>query len=162
MEPRHTISVWVENIPGVLSRVTGLFSGRGFNIESLCVAETMDPEVSRITLVSTGDEQITEQIIKQLHKLINVIKVVDLSEMDHVEREMALVRVKAEDKSRAEVLRIADIFRCRVVDVSAATYTLEITGNHEKIRAVLDLLKVHGILEEVRTGTLAIQRAKKE
>jgi acetolactate synthase-1/3 small subunit len=154
--------VWVDNIPGVLSRVTGLFSGRGFNIESLCVAETMDPEVSRITLVSTGDEQITEQIIKQLHKLINVIKVVDLSEMDHVEREMALVRVKAEDKSRAEVLRIADIFRCRVVDVSPNTYTLEITGNHEKIRAVLDLLKVHGILEEVRTGTLAIQRAKKE
>ncbi|MDP3182402.1 MAG: acetolactate synthase small subunit [Desulfobaccales bacterium] len=162
MEPRHTISVWVDNIPGVLSRVTGLFSGRGFNIESLCVAETMDPEVSRITLVSTGDEQITEQIIKQLHKLINVIKVVDLSELDHVEREMALVRVKAEDRSRAEVLRIADIFRCRVVDVSPNTYTLEITGNHEKIRAVLDLLKVHGILEEVRTGTLAIQRAKKE
>ena len=118
----------------MLSRVTGLFSGRGFNIESLCVAETMDPEVSRITIVSTGDEQITEQIIKQLHKLINVIKVVDLSELEHVEREMVLVRVKAEDKSRAEVLRIADIFRCRVVDVSASTYTLEITGNHEKIR----------------------------
>ena len=91
MEPRHTISVWVDNIPGVLSRVTGLFSGRGFNIESLCVAETMDPEVSRITIVSTGDEQIIEQIIKQLHKLINVIKVVDLSDLEHVEREMALV-----------------------------------------------------------------------
>ena len=132
----------VDNLPGVLSRVTGLFSGRGFNIESLCVAETMDPAVSRITIVSTGDEQITEQIIKQLHKLINVIKVVDLSEVAHVEREMALVRVKAEDKSRAEVLRIADIFRCRVVDVSPSTYTLEITGNHEKIRAVLDLLKI--------------------
>jgi acetolactate synthase-1/3 small subunit len=161
-EPRHTISVWVDNIPGVLSRVTGLFSGRGFNIESLCVAETMDPEVSRVTVVSTGDEQITEQIIKQLRKLINVIKVVDLSGLDHVEREMALVRVKAEDKSRAEVLRIADIFRCRVVDVSATTYTLEITGNHEKIRAVLDLLKNHGIQEIVRTGTLAIQRSKKE
>jgi acetolactate synthase-1/3 small subunit len=161
-EPRHTISVWVDNIPGVLSRVTGLFSGRGFNIESLCVAETMEPEVSRVTIVSTGDEQITEQIIKQLRKLINVIKVVDLSELDHVEREMALVRVKAEDRSRAEVLRIADIFRCRVVDVSATTYTLEITGNHEKIRAVLDLLKNHGIQEIVRTGTLAIQRSKKD
>ncbi len=162
MELRHTIAVWVDNTPGVLSRVTGLFSGRGFNIESLCVAETMDPQVSRITIVSTGDEQITEQIIKQLHKLINIIKVVDLSELEHVEREMALVRVKAEDKSRAEVLRIADIFRCRVVDVSGHTYTLEITGNHEKIGAVLDLLKAHGILEVVRSGTLAIQRAKKD
>ncbi|MEW6657554.1 MAG: acetolactate synthase small subunit [Thermodesulfobacteriota bacterium] len=162
MEPRHTISVWVDNIPGVLSRVTGLFSGRGFNIESLCVAETIDPAVSRITIVSTGDEQITEQIIKQLHKLINVITVVDLSEKEHVEREMVLVTVKAEDKSRAEVLRIADIFRCRVVDVSPHTYTLEITGNHEKIGAVLSLLKNHGIQDEVRTGTLAIQRPKKD
>jgi acetolactate synthase I/III small subunit len=161
-EPRHTISVWVDNTPGVLSRVTGLFSGRGFNIESLCVAETMDPGVSRITIVSTGDEQITEQIIKQLHKLINVITVVDLSEVPHVERDMVLVRVKAEDKSRAEVLRIADIFRCRVVDVSPTTYTLEITGNHEKTKAVLDLLKNHGIQEIVRTGTLAIQRSKKD
>lgn len=159
---RHTISVWVDNIPGVLSRVTGLFSGRGFNIESLCVAETMDPEVSRITLVTTGDEQIIEQIIKQLRKLINVIKVVDLTPLEHVEREMALVRVKAEDRSRAEVLRIADIFRCRVVDVSPTSYTLEVTGNHEKIQAVLSLLKSHGIQEVVRTGTLAIQRSKKE
>lgn len=162
MEPRHTISVWVENTPGVLSRVTGLFSGRAFNIESLCVAETVEPEVSRITLVTTGDEQIVEQIVKQLRKLINVIKVVDLSQVEHVEREMALVKVKAEDRSRAEVLRIADIFRCRVVDVSPTTYTLEITGNHEKIKAVLDLLKVHGIHEMVSTGTLAIQRSKKD
>jgi acetolactate synthase I/III small subunit len=162
MEPRHTLSVWVENTPGVLSRVTGLFSGRGFNIESLCVAETMEPDVSRITLVSVGDEQIIEQIIKQLRKLINVVKVVDLSELPHVEREMAMVRIKAEDKSRAEVLRIADIFRCRVVDVSPNTYTLEITGNHEKIEAVLGLLKLHGIQEVVRSGTLAIQRSKKE
>ncbi|MGO8763310.1 MAG: acetolactate synthase small subunit [Desulfobaccales bacterium] len=161
-EPRHTIAVTVDNLPGVLSRVTGLFSGRGFNIESLCVAETMDPAVSRITLVSTGDEQIIEQIIKQLHKLINVITVVDLSEVAHVERDMVLVRVKAEDKSRAEVLRIADIFRCRVVDVSPSTYTLEITGNHEKTKAVLELLKNHGIQEVVRTGTLAIQRSKKD
>ncbi len=162
MEPRHTIAVEVDNTPGVLSRVTGLFSGRGYNIESLCVAETMDPEVSRITLVSVGESQIIEQIIKQLHKLINVIKVTDLSEVPHVEREMALVRIKAEDKSRAEVLRIADIFRCRVVDVSATTYTLEITGNYEKIEAVLGLLKLHGIQEVVRSGTLAIQRSKKE
>ncbi len=159
---RHTISVWVDNQPGVLSRVTGLFSGRGFNIESLCVAETMEPDVSRITIVSSGDEQIIEQIIKQLHKLINTVKVVDLSEQEHVEREMAMVRVKAEDKSRAEVLRIADIFRCRVVDVSPTTYTLEITGTHEKLEAVLALLKNLGIEEIVRTGTLAIQRSKKE
>ena len=162
MEPRHIIAVWVDNTAGVLSRVTGLFSGRGFNIESLCVAETMDPEVSRITIVTTGDEQIIEQIIKQLRKLINTIKVQDLTEVSHVEREMALVTVKAEDRSRAEVLRIADIFRCRVVDVSASTYTLEVTGNHEKIGAVLDLLKNLGIEEIVRTGTLAIQRTKKE
>jgi acetolactate synthase-1/3 small subunit len=162
MEARHTISVWVDNIPGVLSRVTGLFSGRGFNIESLCVAETMDPEVSRITIVSSGDEQITEQIIKQLRKLINVIKVMDLSEQDHVEREMALVTVKAEGASRAEVLRLADIFRCRVVDVSPNTFSLEITGNYAKLQAVLDNLKVHGILDIVRSGTMAIQRSKKE
>ena len=159
---RHTISVWVDNQPGVLSRVTGLFSGRGFNIESLCVAETMDPEVSRITLVSSGDEQIIEQIIKQLRKLINTVKVVDLSEMDHVEREMAMARVKAEDKSRADVLRIADIFSCRVVDVSPNTYTLENTGTHDKLEPVLGLLKVHGILAVVRSGSLAIQRAKKD
>lgn len=162
MEARHTISVWVENIPGVLSRVTGLFSGRGFNIESLCVAETIDPEVSRITVVSSGDDQITEQIIKQLRKLINVIKVVDLSKVDHVEREMALVTVKAEGASRAEVLRLADIFRCRVVDVSPNTYSLEITGNHSKLQAVLENLKVHGILDIVQSGTMAIQRSKKE
>jgi len=162
MEERHTISVWVENIPGVLSRVTGLFSGRGFNIESLCVAETIDPEVSRITIVSSGDEQITEQIIKQLRKLINVIKVVDLSTVDHVEREMALVTVKAEGASRAEVLRLADIFRCRVVDVSPNTYSLEITGNHSKLQAVLENLKMHGILDIVQSGTMAIQRSKKE
>jgi acetolactate synthase-1/3 small subunit len=161
-DSRHTISVWVENLPGVLSRVTGLFSGRGFNIESLCVAETMDPEVSRITLVTSGDEQIIEQIIKQLRKLINAVKVVDLSEMDHVEREMVMVRVKAEDRSRPEVLRIADIFRCRVVDVSTNTYTLEITGTLEKTNAVLGLLKTHGILDVVRSGPLAIQRAKKD
>lgn len=162
MEPRHTISVWVDNLPGVLSRVTGLFSGRGFNIESLCVAETTDPEVSRITLVSTGDEAITEQIIKQLHKLINVIKVVDFSGLEHVEREMVLVTVRAEGDSRTEVFRLADIFRCRVVDVSPTTYTLEITGNYAKMQAVLDNLKVHGILDIVRTGALAIHRTKKD
>ena len=159
---RHVISVWVDNEPGVLSRVTGLFSGRGFNIDSLCVAPTLDPEVSRITLVTFGNELIIEQIIKQLRKLINVIKVVDLTSTEHVEREMALVKVKAEDRQRAEVLRIADIFRCRVVDVSPNSYTLEVTGNSEKLNAVLGLLKTIGIQEVVRTGSLAIQRSKKE
>lgn len=159
---RHVISVSVDNEPGVLSRVTGLFSGRGFNIESLCVAPTIDPEVSHITLVTSGNEMIIEQIIKQLRKLINVIKVVDLTPTDHVEREMALVRVKAEDRQRAEVLRIADIFRCRVVDVSPTAYTLEITGTSEKLNAVLSLLKTIGIQEVVRSGSLAIQRAKKD
>lgn len=158
---RHVISVWVDNEPGVLSRVTGLFSGRGFNIDSLCVAPTIDPEVSRITLVTFGNEMIIEQIIKQLRKLINVIKVVDLTPTDHVEREMALVKVKAEDRQRAEVLRIADIFRCRVVDVSPTTYTLEVTGNSEKLNAVIGLLKTIGIQELVRTGSLAIQRSPK-
>jgi acetolactate synthase I/III small subunit len=161
MEKRHTISVWVDNIPGVLSRVTALFSGRGFNIESLCVSETMDPEVSRITIVSTGDQQMTEQIIKQLRKLINTVKVVDLKEVDHVEREMVLVTVKAEGDSRTEVMRMADIFRCRVVDVTPSTYSLEITGNHAKIQAVLENLKAHGILDIVRSGVMALQRSKR-
>lgn len=159
---RHVISVYVDNEPGVLSRVTGLFSGRGFNIESLCVAATLDPEVSHITLVSVGNEMIIEQIIKQLRKLINIIKVVDLTTTEHVEREMALVKVKAEDRQRAEVLRIADIFRCRVVDVSPSSYTLEITGTTEKLNAVLGLLKSIGIQEVVRSGSLAIQRSRKE
>ncbi len=159
---RHVISVSVDNEPGVLSRVTGLFSGRGFNIESLCVAPTIDPDVSHITLVTSGNEMIIEQIIKQLRKLINVIKVVDLTPTEHVEREMALVKVKAEDRQRAEVLRIADIFRCRVVDVSPATYTLEITGTTEKLNAVLGLLKTIGIQEVVRSGSLAIQRTRKD
>jgi acetolactate synthase-1/3 small subunit len=161
MEKRHTISVWVDNIPGVLSRVTSLFSGRGFNIESLCVSETMDPEVSRITIVSTGDRQMTEQIIKQLRKLINTIKVVDLNETDHVEREMVLVTVKAEGDSRAEVMRLADIFRCRIVDVTPTSYSLEITGNHAKIQAVIENLKAHGIQDIVRSGVMALQRSKR-
>ncbi|HSL38919.1 MAG TPA: acetolactate synthase small subunit, partial [Desulforhopalus sp.] len=116
---KHTISVLLQNKPGVLSRVTGLFSGRGFNIESLCVAETLEPEVSCLTVVSRGDEAIIEQITKQLHKLIDVIKVTDLTGTEYVEREMVLLRVKAEAHTRAEVLRIIDIFRGKVVDVSA-------------------------------------------
>jgi acetolactate synthase-1/3 small subunit len=159
---QHVISVLVDNEPGVLSRVSGLFSGRGFNIESLNVAETLDPTISRMTLVTRGNDQIIEQIIKQLNKLVNVIKVIDLTGSEFVEREMAMIKVSAEAASRAEVLRVVDIFRGQVVDVSPKSYTLEITGNDKKIQAVIDLLAPIGILEIVRTGRVAIARVKKE
>lgn len=158
---KHTLSLLVDNEPGVLSRVAGLFSGRGFNIESLCVAETLDPKVSCITLVTSGDEKIMEQIIKQLRKLINVIKVMDLSEMESVYREMALVKVKADPSSRAEILRIVDIFRGKVVDVSPNDYTIEVTGDEKKLWAIIDLLKSFNIKEIVRTGSVAMARSKK-
>jgi acetolactate synthase-1/3 small subunit len=151
----------VENQPGVLSRVAGLFSGRGFNIESLTVAETLDPQVSRITLVTTGDETIMEQIVKQLNKLVNVIKVIDFREVQFVDREMALIKVRAEAQTRAEVLRIVDIFRGKVVDVSPHFFTIEVTGDEGKIQAILDLLAQLGIAEVVRTGRVAIARSKK-
>ena len=158
---RHTLGVLVENQPGVLSRVSGLFSGRGFNIESLTVAETIDPEISRITLVTTGNEQIMEQIIKQLRKLVNVIRVIDFREVDFVDREMALIKVKAEATTRAEALRIVDIFRGKVVDVSPTSYTIEVTGDGNKISAIIDLLRHLGIIEIVRTGKAAIARSPK-
>ncbi|SHF98164.1 acetolactate synthase, small subunit [Desulfacinum infernum DSM 9756] len=158
---RHTIGVLVENQPGVLSRVAGLFSGRGFNIESLTVAVTNEPGLSRITLVTTGDQHILEQIIKQLNKLINVIKVIDFRETEFVEREMALVKVRAEQHTRAEVLRIVDIFRAKVVDVSPNFYTIEVTGDDGKINAILELLGQIGIVEVARTGKAALARAKK-
>jgi len=158
---KHVISLLVDNEPSVLSRVAGLFSGRGFNIESLNVAETLDPTVSRMTLVTFGNDQIIEQIIKQLNKLVNAIKVVDLTGSDYVDREMALIKVSAKAASRAEVLRIVDIFRGQVVDVSPTSYTLEITGNDRKIQAVIDLLSPIGIMEIVRTGKVAIARHKK-
>ena len=159
---KHTISVLLQNRPGVLSRVTGLFSGRGFNIESLSVAQTMEDEISCLTLVTRGDDAIIEQITKQLHKLIDIIKVTDISETDYVEREMALIRVKAEATTRAEVLRIADIFRARVVDVSQKSYSIEVTGSQGKIEAVTELLKPIGIQEIVRTGSIAMTRASKK
>jgi len=159
---RHVITVLVDNEPGVLSRISGLFSGRGFNIESLNVAETLDPSISRMTLVTRGNEQIIEQIIKQLNKLVNVIKVLDLTGSDYVEREMALITVTAEAVSRAEVLRIVEIFRGRVVDVSPKSFTLEITGDEKKIQAVIELLVPFGIVEIVRTGKVAIARGKKD
>ena len=151
----------MDNEPGVLSRVAGLFSGRGFNIESLCVAETLDPLVSRITLVTRGDDAIAEQINKQLNKLINIIKVHDLTGTEYVEREMALIKVQAKADSRAEILRIIDIFRCKVVDVSPTHYTIEVTGTAEKLAAILSLLKPMGIKEIARTGAIALSREKK-
>ena len=158
---RHTIGVLVENQPGVLSRVAGLFSGRGFNIECLTVAETNEPGVSRITLVTIGDQHILEQIVKQLNKLINVIKVFDFRETEFVDREMALIKVRAEPTTRAEVLRISDIFRGKVVDVSPLFYTIEVTGNESKISAVIELLAQIGIVEVARTGKVALARSKK-
>lgn len=158
---KHTISVLLQNKPGVLSRVTGLFSGRGFNIESLSVAQTIDPEVSCMTLVTRGDDSIIEQITKQLHKLIDVIKVTDMAEHEYVEREMALIRVKAEAGTRAEVLRVIDIFRGKVVDVSPKSYAVEVTGTASKIQAVIDILRPIGIQEIVKTGTVAMTRAAK-
>ena len=158
---RHTISVLLQNKPGVLSRVTGLFSGRGFNIESLSVNRTLEADVSCLTLVTTGDDAIVEQITKQLHKLIDVIKVTDNSEADCVERDMILIRVKAEANTRAEVLRIIDIFRGKVVDVGPKTYMIEMTGNANKLKAVVDLLRPIGIQEIVRTGTIAMLRSLK-
>lgn len=155
---RHTISVLVENRFGVLSRVAGLFSGRGYNIESLSVGETIDPQISLMTIVTTGDDQIIEQITKQLNKLIDVIKVVDLTEVDHVEREMVLIKVAPKQQDKAEVLRLTEIFRGRVVDSSPNTYTVEITGDEKKIAAFVELMKSFGIKEFVRTGTIAIAR----
>lgn len=158
---KHTISVLLRNEPGVLSRVTGLFSGRGFNIESLSVAETLEANVSCLTVVSNGDSAIIEQITKQLHKLIDVIKVTNVSEQAHLEREMVLIRVNAEANTRAEVLRISDIFRGKIVDVSTKSYTIELTGNANKIDAVIELLRPIGIKEIVKTGTIAMARACK-
>ena len=161
-EPRkHTIAVQVENKFGVLSRVAGLFSARGYNIESLSVGETLDPTVSRMTLVVRGDEFVIEQVMKQLHKLIDVIKVTDLTDDGHVDRELVLVRVNAEPQHRAEILRTADIFRAKVVDVTPVSFVLEATGDEGKIEAFLELLRPMGIQEVVRTGKVAISRGSK-
>ena len=158
---RHTISLFVDNESGVLSRVAGLFSARGFNIESLNVAETLDPDTSRITLVTTGDDFIIEQVIKRFNNMVNVIWVDDLTEETRVEREMILIRVEAKQDTRAEILRMADIFRAKVIDVGAESYTLELTGDKEKVNAFMDLLAPMGIKEIARTGTVAMKRDSK-
>ncbi len=152
------ISTLVENKAGVLAKVSGLFSARGYNIESLSVAPTIDPTTSMITIVTRGDEQIIEQIMKQLNKVIEVLKVVDLTEAEYVERETALIKVTARPDHRDEAIRICDIFRAKVVDSTPNTYTIEITGDSDKIQAIINLLRPLGIKELVRTGRVAIAR----
>ncbi len=156
---RRVLSILVEDEPGVLSRVAGLFSGRGFNIESLNVGKTLEEGVSLMTVTAHGDEQIIEQIIKQLRKLVIVIKVVDFKFHQHVDREMMLLKVNAEENKREEILRIVDIFRCKVVDISNNEFTIEATGTHDKLQAIINLLTRFGIKEIARTGTVAMKRA---
>jgi acetolactate synthase I/III small subunit len=155
---RHTISVLVENKFGVLTRVTGLFSGRGYNIDTLNVGPTQTPELSRMTIVTTGDEATLEQIVKQLNKLPNVIKVQNFREGEYVDRELVLVKIAVDSKSRAEVMQITDIFRAKIVDVQPKTLTIEITGSVSKVEKFLDLMNTFGVLELTRTGQVAMPR----
>jgi acetolactate synthase-1/3 small subunit len=158
---RHIISILLENEAGALSRVAGLFSARGYNIESLTVAPTEDVSLSRLTLVTTGSDEIIEQIVKQLNKLIDVVKLVDLTEGAHIERELMMTKVRASGEKRAEVLRLADIFRGRIIDVSDASYTIELTGTGEKLDAFVEALDPAEILEVVRSGVSGISRGQK-
>ena len=158
---RHIISVLVENEAGALSRLVGLFSQRGYNIETLNVAPTEDETLSRLTLTTYGDDHKIEQITKQLNKLVEVVKVVDLSEGAHIERELMLIKVKALGAARAEIKRTADIFRAQIVDVTPTTYTIQITGTTEKIDGFIDALAENTILEVVRSGVSGIARGEK-
>ena len=157
---QHTLSILVENRAGVLSRVAGLFSRRGFNIESLAVGTTNDSEVSRITIVTLGDEFQVEQITKQLHKLPDVLMVRHLKGSTYFSRQLVFIKVKTDASNRSEILQIVDIFRAHVVDVSKTTTTLELSGAEDKINAILELLEGYGILEIVRTGQIAIERGE--
>ena len=159
---RHTISIFVDNESGVLSRIAGLFSARGFNIESLNVAPTEDPETSRITLVTSGDDFIIQQIIKRFNNMVNVIRVMDITDTNHVEREMVLIKIKTTQKNRAEILRVVDIFRAKVVDTTLKSYMIEITGDIKKVGGFIELLKPFGIKEIARTGTVAMTRENKK
>lgn len=158
-EERHIFSVMVENRFGVLARVAGLFSGRGFNIDSLNVAETHDKSVSQITLVTHGDAQIIDQIYQHLNRLIDVIDVTDLSAGTHVERELLLLKISTDDPSkRAEILQVAEVFRARVIDTKPESLVLEITGDEGKLEAAIEIYKTYGILELARTGKIAMMR----
>jgi len=156
---KHTLSVMVENKFGVLSRVAGLFSGRGYNIESLCVAPTIEPSVSLMTIVTTGDDAVIEQVCKQLNKLIDVIKVWDVTGKNFIDREMVLIRVSARKDSRDEIMRIVQILECSVVDVGENSLIIEASGDDARIETLLKMLKPHGIRELVRTGKVAMLRA---
>ena len=158
---RHIISILVENEAGALSRISGLFSARGYNIETLTVAPTEDASMSRMTIVTTGSEDVVEQITKQLNKLIEVVKVIDLSEAEHIERELMLIKVRAGQKEREDMKRMADIFRGRVIDVSDSTYTIELTGNTHKLDAFIKSLDQGSIIETVRTGASGIGRGNR-
>jgi acetolactate synthase-1/3 small subunit len=158
---RHIISVLVENEAGALSRIAGLFSARGYNIESLTVAPTEDASMSRMTIVTTGSEDVVEQITKQLNKLIEIVKVIDLSEAEHIERELMLIKVRAGQKEREDMKRMADIFRGRIIDVSDNTYTIELTGDGSKLDAFIKSLDQGSIVETVRTGASGIGRGNR-
>jgi len=155
---RHTISVLVQNKFGVLTRVAGLFSGRGYNIDTLNVGPTNDPANSRMTIVTTGDEATVEQIVKQLTKLPNVLKVQDFRDGEYVDRELVLVKVSVDSKTRAEVMQITDIFRAKIVDVQPKSLTVEVTGSEDKVDKLLDLLNAFGIIDITRTGKIALPR----
>jgi acetolactate synthase-1/3 small subunit len=155
---RHTISVLVENKFGVLTRVAGLFSGRGYNIDTLNVGPTEDPHTSRMTIVTRGDDATLEQIVKQLEKLVDVLTVLDFREGEFIDRELVLVKVSVDSKSRAEVMQITDIFRAKIVDVQPKSLTIEITGNESKVEKFLGLMKTFGVLDLSRTGKVALPR----
>lgn len=157
---RHTLSCLVENRAGVLARVAGLFSARGYNIDSLAVGETEHPDISRMTIVVRGDEKILEQVIKQLNKLVDVVRVSDYRATPHIERDLALIKVKARENTRSELMQICDIFRTNIIDVSPEAVVIEATGNEEKIQAFLEMLEPFGILEMSRTGVVAIARGE--
>lgn len=158
---KHTLAVLVENHPGVLARVSGLFSRRGYNIESLVVSKTEDPSVSRMTIVAEGDEKVIEQVTKQLHKLIDVIKVNDLTFEETVDRQLLLLKVAADSASRGEIVQMMDIFRARVVDIGRKSLIIEATGDEEKIKAIIKSMRPFGIQELVKTGKIAMQRGNK-
>lgn len=155
---RHTISVLVENKFGVLVRVAGLFSGRGYNIDTLNVGPTHEPSVSRMTIVTRGDDATIEQIVKQLNKLVDVIEVEDYREAEYIDRELVLIKVSVDSKSRAEVMQITDIFRAKIVNVQPKSLTIEITGNESKVEKFIELMRAFGIVELTRTGKVALPR----
>lgn len=155
----HTISVLVENHFGVLARISGLFSQRGYNIESLCVGTTEDPAISRMTVVVSGDENVVEQIVDQLNKLVEVIEVLDLTQEKYVERELVLIKTEADAKRRTELLEVTNIFRAKVVDMSTKSVIVEVTGSQDKVRAFIDMIRPFGIKELARTGRIALGRS---